>query len=114
MNLPDAIEHLRRMRADSVEAAEKWRAINTVRGLTRFKNGLEESNAKDAHALTTAIEALGAFEVLLREGRPPIDTTKSAPPLTPEEGLGSWEKGDGSAGNFARQALVLSGSKLAE
>lgn len=106
------------MRADSVEAAEKWRAINAVRGLARFKNGLEESNAKDAQALAVCLEALAEHAhdsgSLLREVNPkayapteilaacveslaayahggewappkPIDTTKSAPPLTPEE-----------------------------
>ena len=83
MNLPDAIEHLRRMRVDSVEAAEKWRAINSVRGLARFKNGLEESNAKDAAALAVCLEALAEHAhdggAILREVNPkayaPKETT---------------------------------------
>jgi hypothetical protein len=87
VNLPDAIERLRRMHADSVEAAEKWRAINAVRGLGRFRNGLEESNAKDACAIAACLEALS---------KPPIDTTKSAPPLTASEQVaGIWGKGKG-------------------
>ncbi len=59
MNLPDAIEHLRAMHTHD----------------TLFANA-DPDYARNAQALAVCLEVLA---------KTPIDTTKSAPPLTPEE-----------------------------
>jgi hypothetical protein len=53
----------------------------------KFGGLMADEFPSDVEALAVCLEALGAFEALLREGKPPTDTTKSAPPLTPEERL---------------------------
>ena len=103
MNLPDAIERVRRLRSEALIRSGKW---------TRLDGEVSEAHAMDARALAVCLEALAehandggaqqrevnpkAYEPNPDEGRWTLEhakedawrkhsTLKSAPPLTPEE-----------------------------
>lgn len=94
MNLPDAIEQLRELHQHLLNEVEFWRDFDTDH--PEMSNDVAESRVKDACALAVCLEVLAEHAhdggAILREVNPkayaPIDTTKSAPPLTPEERAG--------------------------